>query len=114
MARTLLLHICDDMLEWISRTHRGANIDDWHSEQDAAGDGRGISHSIIMSIRPTKDEGQYLSALLLFDAIKAFKGLVRHHGALHGGFQIWENGRLKGTCGISVTEWPPARALDSQ
>ena len=102
------------MLEWIIIDDQGSDIDDWHFEQDAAKAERGISHSILLEIHPVKNGGHYLPALLLFDAIKVFKGLVRRHGALHGGFQIWEDARLKGTCRISIIEWPPVRAVDTQ
>lgn len=111
MARLLLLHVCDQMMEWASRLHQETDIDEYYFVQDEAPAEKGISHSILMDVRPVRNGNQYLSGLLLFDAVRAFKSLVRRHGALHGSFQIWENGRLRAVSMVSIIEWPPARAV---
>ena len=102
------------MMEWASKFHYRIDIDEYYFVQDAAPAEKGISHSILMDIRPVKNGNQYLSGLLLFDALKAFKVLVRRYGALHGIFQIWENGRLRAVSMVSIIEWPPARGVAAQ
>ena len=101
-------------MEWASTLHHSSAIKKYHFVQDSAPAQKGISHSILMDIRPVKNENQSLSGLLLFDAMKAFKGLVRRYGALHGIFQIWESGRLRAVSMVSIIVWPPARAVAAQ
>ena len=101
-------------MEWASKLHHRIDIDEYHFVQDAAPAERGISHSILMDVRPVKNGNQYLSGLLLFDAVRTFKGLVRRYGALHGTFQIWENGRMRAVSMVSIIEWPPATAVTAQ
>ena len=108
------MNICDQMLRWIRNLQRGSDIDEWHYEQDAVPEGKGVSHSILMDIRPARGEDQYMSTYLGLIAITTFKGLVARYGALHGGFQIWEDGWLKGVSHISIIEWPPAQAVKEQ
>ena len=101
-------------MEWASKLHHRIDIDEYYFVQDAAPAEKGISHSILMDIRPVKNGNQYLSGLLLFDALKAFKVLLRRFGALPGIFQIWENGRLRAVSMVSIIEWPPARGVAAQ
>ena len=108
-----MLQVCDEMMEWASKLY-GTEVDEYYFVQDAAPAEKGISHSILMDVRPVKHGNQYPSGLLLFDAVKAFKGLVRRYGALHGTFQIWGNGRLRAVSMVSIIEWPPARDVTAQ
>ena len=108
------MNICDQMLDWLRGLQRDSDIDTWHYEQDSAPARKGISHSIMLDLRPAPGQHQYMSTYLALDAIRAFKALVARYGALHGGFQIWEDGYCKGDSHISIIEWPPARAVAEQ
>ena len=105
------MHICDEMLKWIRGLHQGSDIDEVHYEQDSAPAG-GISHSILMMLRPMSSQDQYLPTPLAFGALRTFRSLVVRYGALHGGFQIWEDGAIKGIIQISIIKWGPAQAVD--
>ena len=109
VARTLLLEVCDEMLDWARSFHQHTELNEAHFIQDSTVDGgKGISHSILMTVRPAVEYGSFLPTSLLLDATAMFKVLVRRYGALHGGYQMWEDGRLKGISMVSIIEWPPA------
>lgn len=85
-----------------------------HQEQDGIVDGGGLSHSILVALRPVGGRGPHLSVRLALDVMYVFKGLVRRYGALNGSFEIWEFGNLKGVCEVFIVEWPPAMAVGIQ
>ena len=109
------MNICDQMLDWLRERQRDSDIDAWHFVQNSAPASKGISHSMLLALRPAAPgRRQYMSTSLALDAIRTFRGLVARYGALHGGFQIWEDGYCKGDSHVSIIEWPPVRAVAGQ
>lgn len=100
------------MIKWLRAQQPASEVNGWHREQDSAVDGRGVSHSIFIDIRPTQILGHQLSVQLALDAMEALKSLVGYYGALSGGFEIWESAFLRGRSEVYIVEWPPVRAVE--